>query len=150
MAEAQRKYIDNKEYTVHPLPARKGIRLFVKWGAMLGPSMAKMAEPALRKADVTSNAFSGAVSELFTNLDEGPLDSALDELMGTVYESEKSLTPERYNVEFAGNLVGLCKVVVFALEAQFGDFYKAFATMGPAKEEKLPVPASSISPQKNK
>ncbi len=148
MAEAQRKYIGDKEYTVHPLPARKGIRLFVKWGAMLGPSMAKMADPKLRKSDTTSDAFSAVLSELFTNLDEGPLESALDELMGTVYESEKPLTPERYNVEFAANLVGLCRVVAFALEAQFGDFYKAFAVMGQAKETE--APANSKSPQTSK
>ncbi len=147
MAETQRQIIGDKEYSVAPLPARRGIRLFVKWGGMLGPSMAKLSDPKIRKADTTSDAFSAVLAGLFGNLEDGPLESALDELMATVSECDKPFTPERYNVEFAGNLLGLCKVVAFALEAQFGDFWKAFATMGAAeaKAAQTPSPAQPKS-----
>lgn len=149
MAEAQRKFIAGKEYTVMPLRARNGLKLFVKWGSMLGPSMAKMADPKLRKSDTTSDAFAGVLSELFTNLDSGPLDVALDELMATVYESDKPMSRERYDVEFAGNLAGLCEVVMFGLQAQFGDFYQAFAKMGATKEA-TKAPANTATSATNK
>lgn len=149
MAEPKRKFIANREYTVMPMRARNGLQLFVKWGSMLGPSMAKMADPKLRKSDTTSDAFAGVLSELFSNLDSGPLDTALDELMATIYESDKPLTRERYDVEFAGNLAGLCEVVMFGLQAQFGDFYQAFAKMGITKEA-AKTPANTATSPTNK
>ncbi len=152
MAEAKYKQIDGKQYTVAPLPARRGIRLFVKWGAMLGSSMGKLGDPKIAKADTNSAVFSSLLADLFSHLDDGPLDVALDELMATVSENDVPYTPERYNVEFAGNLVGLCKVVAFALEAQFGDFWKAFAAMGgdkPVKATKSKA-APDTSPEKSK
>ncbi len=61
------------------------------------------------------------VSDLFTRLDDPTLMPTVKTLMDTVQENGAPMA-QRWNTEFSGRLSALCRVLLFSIQAHFGDF----------------------------
>jgi hypothetical protein len=103
------------------------MRLFVRVGRMLGPAMGRLGTIAAKgaKTEVDGEALSGLLMDAFVNLDSGPLEETMEELIATVEEDGTPLA-QQWTVKFSGKLFDLCKVLGFAIQSHFGDFLSGF------------------------
>lgn len=118
--------LSGKNYTVQPLPAKRGLRLFVRVGRLLGPAYGQLGgiqanALSTGNPNVSAEQLERLFTAAFQNLDQPGLEDTVEELMATVSEDGVALTT-RWTAVFAGRLKDLYTVLRFAVEAHFGDF----------------------------
>lgn len=135
--------LDGKTYTISPLLVEIGLPTFVRVSKMMGPGFVRLiADPELRKKDAAGPEMSTLVADLFTRLDDPQLMSTVATLMDTVQENGVPLA-QRWRMEFSGRLLTLCKILLFTIQAHFGDFLKGFGS--PESSSSKPEPKEAVT-----
>lgn len=112
--------------TTTQLPALRSFRLLTRLGKLMGPAIGRLKGVGL-KSDMS--ALLPALMSLFDNLEPDDVDSlTLQILEGTVVEVGGRPTvlssTEGVNRVFGGRLFLMFKVMVFAIEVNFRDFFR--------------------------
>lgn len=123
--QTREKEIEGAVYTVTQLTARRALRLKAKLIKMLGPVVAQIFITASEKsADIEKkDNIVKAIELLGGNLDEISFENIIVELLQGVRKDGVELQPAIIDLEFAGDLVTLYKVIWFVLEANYGSFF---------------------------
>lgn len=110
MIETKEKIIDGSVYTVTQLPARRALKLKAK--------LLKNFGSLLFANDSSSNAW--------YNFDENQFESLCLEMIQGVRKDGVELTPATFDLEFAGNVAGIYKMLLFVIEVNYSNFFSMF------------------------
>ncbi len=130
MKEPQTKKIDDFNVIVSAWPARKAWRYQVLFGKIIGPSLkelgaalgSKTQDKSIMDSDLSYEKIGEAIANLFNNLSEDESEDLLLKCMSSVRVNNEEITPETFDVIFAGNLSTVYKIVGFVLEVNYGSF----------------------------
>lgn len=137
MRTIQDRTIDGLTYSVSQLPASRGLEMFGKLAGLLGPAaLEALAKGASFDKDLQTLA--PAAVMLFARLQPGDLTAIAKELLGPATVDNTPLE-KQFEVHFQGRILHLFKVLVFAIEVNFGDFFDVLGAFG----GKSKAPASS-------
>lgn len=137
MIETREKNIDGSTYSVTQLPARRALRLKTKLIKLFGAVLAQMyLKPSEKTSEEqTKQDFVRAMEILSSNIDEGTFENLIMEILIGVRKNGMELNEKTIDLEFAGDMVGIYKVVWFVLEVNFANFFSA---LGIGQESILP------------
>ncbi len=122
MIETKEKQIDGHTYAVTQFPGRRAFKIKTAILLKLGPALAvSLAGAQGSGADLNIASIASALEKITMSSDEF-LDLVL-ELISQTRRDGKEITPEVFDLEFAGNLQTVYKVAAFVLEANFGNFF---------------------------
>lgn len=147
MIVTQTKNIDGHDFTVTQLPGFRSMRMLNRLMRVLGPGLAKLAGevqnaqrklPKLRSVDqllnVDVSAFGEGLTELFAKLSDDELESITRALLEGTRVKSATITKGQdiellpvFDVVMQGRVWTSLKLLVFAVEVNYGDF---FASMG--------------------
>lgn len=136
--------LDGKVYTVAPLTVDVGLPTFVRVSKMMGPGFIRLLGGSLKGKDVAGPEMAELVADLFSRLDDPSLMPTVATLMDTVQENGAPLA-QRWRTEFAGKLLTLCKIAMFAIQAHFGDFLSGSAALGTSSSAPGPKGATNAA-----
>jgi hypothetical protein len=119
--------LDGHSYTVTPMPTKLGLRTFVRVGKMIGPGFMRLASGGFGQKDIASAEFGALIGDLFDRLDDPNLEAVVETIMDTVQEDGRPMS-QRWMAEFSGKIGKLSKILIFAIQAHFGDFMSAFGS----------------------
>lgn len=127
MIETKEKTINGAKYTVTQMTARKALRMKAKLLRLFGPAIAQIFLPGEDKP-MEGMAFSKeeavkALANLALELDENNFERLCMELMVGVRKDNVELSEAVIDLEFAGDLSTLFKVLWFVLEVNFASFF---------------------------
>lgn len=126
----QIRTIDGETYGVRAFPAKTGMLTGIKLGKLLGPFLAAL--PGMAKESTNSPEFSKALESLFERMEDDDVVALVDKLLSYTEREGKPLGAT-WNVDYAGKLGTLFKIIKFAVEAQFGSFLQGFAKTAEAE-----------------
>jgi hypothetical protein len=122
--ETQTREIGGRTFTVTQLPPRRALKLLRRVVAVLGPPLAQglsaTSGRGLKEVDLT--ALAPALEKLFEQLDDAELDALIDGALATARLDGKEVLPV-FDLVFRGRLPDVFKLLVFALEVHFADFF---------------------------
>lgn len=152
MISVKEKEIDGAKYMVTQMTARQALKMQAKLVKLLGPCVAEAITSIFSKED-RENGLSKAIMALATQLDEKTFDGLIFELLQGVRKNGMELREAEINLEFAGALNTLYKVIGFVLEANYADFLAEggiiqtliAATAKPAFQSQDSIPSSEKS-----
>lgn len=121
MISAKKKTIDGSEYMVTQMTARQALKMQAKLLKLLGPCLGEAISAMLTKDDKTG--LSRSLMALASTVDEKTFDGLVFELLVGVRKDGVELRDGEINLEFAGALNTLYKVIAFVLEANYSDFW---------------------------
>jgi hypothetical protein len=138
MLETRTKDLDGHTYEVTQLPAMRGMKLLTRIGRAIGPALAKL---ATSDGTLDTGNAGAAMEALFSNLTEGELEHFIREMLlqgGALKQDGRPLSlAGAFDLEMAGKPMTILKLLVFAFEANYGDFYAAAgALLAPAASPK--------------
>lgn len=119
MISVKTKTIDGAKYDVTQMTARQALKMQAKLIKILGPCIAEFISAIGKMEDA---GISRAIMALAANVDENTFDKLVFELMLGIRKDGVELSEANINLEFAGSLNTLYKVLAFVLEANYGDF----------------------------
>jgi hypothetical protein len=142
--DPQTTTINEHKWTVTPFPARPAIRYKVRLAKMVGPAIGELI-PALgnvplidqesdnrddgqREADADDHIgidlalIPKAISSMAEHVDEDMFVDTLVELMSMSTRDDTQITPEQFDIIFAGNDAELYKAIWFILKVNYSDF----------------------------
>lgn len=127
MIETIEKTINGKKYSITQMTARRALRMKAKLMKIFGPSLAEIFLPSNDKA-IEGLGFSkqeavNALSSLALQLDDSTFDNLVVELLSGVRREGIELTESIIDMEFAGDLFNLFKLIWAVLEVNFGSFF---------------------------
>lgn len=165
MIETRTKDINGATYSVTQLPARRALKLQCKLMRIFGPPLAQLFLSTDSKASdqvVINDTDGSAIALPFTKdeavkslalimaqLDDKTFESLVLELLQGVRKSGVELTEPVIDLEFAGDLATLIKVLWFVLEVNYDNFFgdrgfgSLFSWQAPARKE-INIPLTSI------
>lgn len=120
MIEVKEKEIDGAKYMVTQMTARQALKMQAKLIKLLGPCVSELITCFVSKDK--ENGLSKVVTALATQLDDKTFDQLVFELLTNVRKNGFELNESSINLEFAGALNTLFKVIGFVLEANYSDF----------------------------
>ena len=129
MIETKEKVIDGATYSVTQLPARRALKLKAKLFRMFGPLF------------ITSDA--NNLQALCNSLDENKIESLVLEMLQQVRKNGQELTESTFDMEFAGDMAGVYKVLIFVIEVNYGNFFSMLNIGLPSFGEKQTEQAPS-------
>ncbi len=109
MIETREKIIDGATYMVTQLPARRAIRLKAKLIKTFGSFFL--------------SSEGSAIQSMFQSLDENQFESLCMEMIQGVRKNGVELTPGTFDLEFAGDMAALYKLLLFVVEVNFANFF---------------------------
>jgi hypothetical protein len=123
------KEINGSIYTVTQFPARRALKIKAKLIKIFGPIFAQVfLSIDTKKADKDQkNDFIIAIEMLSNTLDPNEFENLIVELLQSSRKSGMELTTAIIDLEFAGDMSSLYKLIWFVIEVNFADF---FALMG--------------------
>lgn len=126
MIETKDKLIDGSNYTVTQLPARRALRLKAKLLKMFGSVIAQffLATSEDNNEEQKKFDFVKTFQLLGSQIDENSFESLITEILTGVRKNGIELTAQTIDIEFAGDIATIYKVVWFVLEANFGNFFQ--------------------------
>lgn len=139
MASTVNKNIDGLEFEFFPLPPKDAMRILVRLTKLLGEPFGILGDSAglsaggkefvknLSTGNIPEGIFGSAVRALLNRLDENEVEETIYLLLTKVYgKFEKDAGTRKLNpdVDFAGRLSLMLRVVAAALEVNFGDFLR--------------------------
>lgn len=127
MIETQEKEIDGAIYTVTQLTARRALRLKARLFKGLGPFF--------------MNSDPSAFQAICQTIDENLFESLCLEMIQGVRKNGVELTPATFDLEFAGDMAGLYKLLLFVVEVNFSNFFTMLGIGLPSfPEDQTPTP----------
>lgn len=160
MIETREKEIDGVIYSVTQLPARRALRLKAKIIRIFGPAISQMvltmtdpsekdiekmsedekkayqkyvpdnAVDAVRIEDIKRSSIVKSMQLLASNIDDKTFDEVCSDILVGVRSNGVELTPALIDSSFAGKIVNLYLLILFALEVNFGDFFSMLPGIG--------------------
>ena len=122
--ETRDKVIDGKKITVTQFPGRKALFYKVKLIKLFGSSIgAMLAQAKGLTAQVDMSVFAAAMDKLATTVDEGEFTRFVLELLQLTRIENVPITEASFDMEFAGNLLSMYKILWFTLEVNYGSFF---------------------------
>ena len=134
--KTEEKIIGDTRYRVRVLPSSKARALLVRLLRVTGPAFSAMSD-ALKGAkgldDIDTGSIGHALSSLAANLNESDLEFVISNVMAPQhleYSSDgaawPNMTVDVADIHFAGKTDELLKLLGFALEVNFGSFFRAY------------------------
>ncbi len=145
MQKTETRVFDDMAVTVQQLPAMRGVKLSRKLMTVAAPVVGALQGLSLDK-DVST--LGDAVAKALEQFSEKDLDELIRTLLETAkVETEGRIAPlmPLFDGLFAGKILTVYKVVAFALEVNFADFFEAFRALKAA-----PPAAPAEGPSKSK
>ena len=121
MISVKEKEIDGEKYAVTQMTARQALKMQAKLIKLLGPCVSEAVAVAFSK-EKKEDGLSKVIIALANQLDEKTFDGIVFELIQGVRKNGMELREGEINLEFAGALNTLFKVIGFVLEANYSDF----------------------------
>jgi len=154
--EAETLTIGSFTYAVAKLPARAGVRLATRVGAMLAPVLADLAGTIGTSPDKQDAAIAGALQTLLTRED---LDSQVEFLNNTLgaatqvhwttnegQPASRTLDAAFFDAHFRDNYDSWLQWLVFAVKVNLRSFFAGASALGAKlKAAKSPAPTTSVS-----
>lgn len=127
MREPMRKIIDGQGYVFHQMPAKESLRLLVRITKIIGAPVGAAAN-SMGKSEAALDQdinLESIMSSLCDRLDEHEVERIIDALLSQArHEGEGELSNQQtFEKLFGGNLPHLLKVVMAAVEAEYGNFF---------------------------
>ena len=134
----QIKTIDSIEYSIDQLGGMKGLRLFNRLLRLCAPALGSIGKAlADRKslADMDLDSVGKAVSAMLVSLTDDDLESLTRELLGScTFDREgkriELMSPGVFDLEMRGKVGTILKLLSFALEVNYGNFFEALQNAG--------------------
>lgn len=152
MRKPRTKTIDGKEYTVAILNARQGYSMYLEIAKMVGPALADAsASVDLNKGakglmDADAGTFlARAVGLLAGGLNSQQVMSIVNTLAENTLVNDMPLH-RILDDHFAGDFIGMTKWLLFALEANFGNFSESLQDLVKRGEALMASKRPSVSP----
>jgi hypothetical protein len=149
MLEPSTKNIDGLTIVISPLPARQGLRVLHRLGKSISPSVSRMIglarggmEIDLSELDVVS--LSQALSNFFETCSEKDLDYFIDQLLDAAIVNNQRLL-DVVNTVFQAKVLTLLKVLVFAVEVNYQDFFGGLRDQFAKQQAKKPASTSKTA-----
>jgi hypothetical protein len=128
MRTMEERAIDGNLYAVSQLPGSRGLEMFGKLAGLLGPAaLEAIAKGASLEKDLQTLAPAAVL--LFSRLQPGDLSAIAKELLGPASVNGTPLEPT-FETHFQGRILHLLKVMVFAVEVNYRDFFAALGGLG--------------------
>jgi len=121
MIETIETIIDGATYSVTQLPARRAIRLKAKLIKLLGP--------------LFIGGDSINIQNLCQNLDENQFEALCMEMIQGVRKNNVELSPATFDLEFAGDMASLYKLLLFIVEVNYANFFSMLGIGLPSFQE---------------
>src|SRR4051812_2624866 len=122
MIQSKERTIDGAAYQVTQFPARRALALQTRLLKLLGPSLAT-ALGGIEDGRIDASVLSLALRQLGEKLDESATVDLVLQLLACTRKDGKEITEGVFDLEFAGQLDSLYKVLSFVLEVNFGGFF---------------------------
>lgn len=158
--ETEEKTIDGRQVMVTQFPGRRALTFKTRLLKLLGPSIAQMFSGVktdksnILDSDFDLSIISKACEKLSETLDEDEFVKFVLELLQCTRLDGKEINDAVFDIEFAGNLVLMYKVLWFTLEVNYGSFFgvggigKILSKIKEKKEEiKMPQKSNKSSSQ---
>lgn len=128
MISVKERTIDGSKYSVTQMTARQALMMQAKLFKLLGPCVSELVTAIGEMKDA---GIARAIMALATSLDEKTFDKLVFELLQGVRKNGVELREGEINLEFAGALNTLYKVIGFVLEANYADFWEEGGILKP-------------------
>ena len=125
--QTQEKEINGSIYTVTQLPARRALRLKSKLIKVFGPIFAQFFIKVRAEEDSEQAQKDSIIKsiEMFShNLDSTEFEALVMEILQGVRKSGMELTSAIVDMEFAGDMSSLYKLIWFVVEVNFANFFE--------------------------
>ena len=137
--EAQSKDIDGHLYEVTMLGGTESWKMLLKLSKMLGPGIGKISGSkgslnALMDSEIGSNFLAEAIEAFVQNVDEPAAASIIEKLKDVTLVNGKPLRGT-FELHFQGDAIGVIKWLIFALQAQYGNFSDALSSVNLSRVE---------------
>ena len=125
MQRTQERVIDNVTYVCSQFPATKGLKMLHRVGRFIAGPLSALAgdmKPGQKvtTADMSVDTIGKAVQAFFETCDEATFETTVKDLITSTTRDGK---PINFDIDFAGQLGHLLKVLAFFLEVNFKDFF---------------------------
>lgn len=137
MIETHDHEIDGAVYTITQLPARRALRLQAKLIKMFGAALGQLF--LVNKQD-DSNLIK-CLESLSLTINEKDFEDVCMELMEGVRKNGIELNKHTIDLEFAGDMAGLYKVLLQVLKVNFENFFSMIGIGG----QSMPIPATATT-----
>ncbi len=137
MIEPHKKMIDGFEIQLSPLPALQGARVLHRLGKCVTPVIGSaMGLIRGEKVDISSldiSSLGGAFTSFFQTCTEADLMYFIDQLLSTAIVDNQRLK-DVVDVKFQARLFTLFKVLFYAVEINYSDFFKGLRDKSAEKQ----------------
>lgn len=120
MIETFQKEIDGATYQITQLPARRALKLQAKLIKLFGGVIGNF---CLGNGKDTDEKIVNAIQSLSYTIDENNFDSLCMEILQGVRKNGVELTPATIDLEFAGDMAGIYKLIFEVLKVNFENFF---------------------------
>lgn len=110
MIETREKLIDGATYSVTQLPARRALKLKAKLIKTFGSFFL--------------GGDSNSLTTMLHSLDENQFEALCMEMIQGVRKNGVELNAGTFDLEFAGDMAGVYKVILFVIEVNFANFFQ--------------------------
>jgi len=146
MLKVETREIDGATYTVTQLDAWRAMRLMARIGNIVGPALAKAAEAGDDAEDMPLDKVAEVISALTAKLTPDELEGITKEMLHNVLKDDRNISGKNFGLEMAGQMTTVFKLLAFAFEVNYGDFFDAArAMMQKAREKRAAKSASTVS-----
>jgi hypothetical protein len=141
MIETKEKEINGATYSVTQLPARRAIRLKAKLIKLFGPALAQMVlQTTAENESKSKNSLVAAIESLAASLDPAEFENLVVEVLQGSRKNGKELLPQIIDLEFAGDMESLYKLLMFILEVNYANFFTMLGIGSQLQEQINPAP----------
>lgn len=136
MLEPRSKTIDDLSFTLSPMPARRGLKMFTRLARVLGPALGQLGEGfktggSLAAMDIAP--LGAALGTAFGALDDTETDAIVNGLLDTCrveVEGKSIRFLDVMDALIAGRTEVLFKLLAWAVEVNYGGFFKGLLGLG--------------------
>lgn len=125
MQRTQERVIDGVTYVCSQFPATKGLKMLHRVGRFISGPLSALAgdmKPGQKVTamDLSTETLGKAIQAFFESCDEATFENTVKDLLTSTTRDGK---PVNFDIDFAGQLGHLMKVLAFVLEVNFKDFF---------------------------
>jgi len=118
------KDIDVEKYTFYQMPPRQSLKLLLRIGKIIAPSVANLGELKNLKSVFNSKIdINKVISVLCDRMDVDEVDSIIQDLLSQAICKGKGQVSQNFDEIFGGRLPHLFQVIKVAMEVEYGDFF---------------------------
>jgi hypothetical protein len=118
MQRSETKEINGHNYQCTQFSASKGLKMLHRLGKILGPSLSSLA--GMNSENLQADMLGSAIGSLFANCSEAEFETTVKELLTTTTIDGRAIN---FDLDFAGDLGSLFKLLAFVLKVQYGNFF---------------------------